>query len=189
MFDEDRTDDDKKTFCQVLTQLQLSSNIDDKSVHKIDLFVANQETVRPPSSHLPAKSRLIFQKQCPIDNPSTSKAFGRFKTKFQQAHKERLTGIDAREYADDEDVIKIYEEIAVTPPHVDEEYKAQRAERRAKRPERVAVPIPAIVVNPPEAASTATSAIPPSENEEAPETEDQGEEPASAASAPSPSTS
>jgi hypothetical protein len=100
-----------------------------------------------------------------------------------------LAEIDAREYAEDEDVVKIYEAIAVTPPSVDEEYRVWRAERQAKASERLAAPIPAIVVDPPELTSTATSAIPLSEISAADGLEENAEEPASVANTTSPETS
>ncbi|EAU89293.2 condensin subunit Cnd3 [Coprinopsis cinerea okayama7 len=115
LYDEERTDDDKKAFCQVLTHLVLPATIETKAVHKLDLLISNQED------------------HCPFENPSLDKLFARFKKSFYGTFQERIKEIDAREYAEDEDVVKVYKEIGVKPPVVDEEFRAGREERSVAR--------------------------------------------------------
>jgi condensin complex subunit 3 len=81
-----------------LNQLHLSADLDVKSIHKVDLL----------TSHL--------AEQSPLNNSATEKIFARFKARVRQQFEGPLKAVDPVAYAGDEDVVKVYECIAVDPP-------------------------------------------------------------------------
>ncbi|RXW17080.1 hypothetical protein EST38_g8776 [Candolleomyces aberdarensis] len=102
LYDEDRSDTDRKAFCQVLNQLQIPADLNHRSIHKVHLLI----------SHL--------SEQCPLENAAIQKIFARFETKFKQQFQNQLKEIKPSHYVKEEDVAKIYEYIAVEPPKAEE---------------------------------------------------------------------
>lgn len=115
-------DSDRKAFCQTLNQLHLPADLDVKSIHKLDLL----------TSHL--------ADQCPLNNSATEKIFARFKTRVAQQFESQLKTLDPIAYVHDEDVQKIYECIAITPPKDDgtQVHKLPEAEPNEEEPEEEA---------------------------------------------------
>ncbi|KAF6764231.1 nuclear condensing complex subunit [Ephemerocybe angulata] len=98
LYDEDRSDSDKKAFCQTLNQLHIPAELDSKSIHKLDLLV----------SHL--------SDQSPLNNTANEKLFARFKSRVASQFAKQLKELDPAAYGEEEDVLKVYECIAVEPP-------------------------------------------------------------------------
>lgn len=73
---------------------------------------------------------MFWHQQCPFDNASIEKIFAKFRTRFFQTFHDQLKDIDAREYAEDKDVLEVYTETAVNPPHVDDAFRAAQAAER-----------------------------------------------------------
>ncbi|KAJ2914546.1 hypothetical protein MD484_g5881, partial [Candolleomyces efflorescens] len=152
LYDEDRSDTDRKSFCQVLNQLQIPADLAHRSIHKLDLLI----------SHL--------TEQCPIENAAIQKIFARFRTKFKSQFQNQLKEIKPSHYVKEEDVAKIYEYIAIEPPQAEEpeprsEPTVSRSESVDETPE--SAPASAPPVAEPEPEPEPTESEPPSQKKRA----------------------
>ena len=85
-----------------------------KSIHKLDLL----------TSHL--------AEQSPLNNSATEKIFARFKARVRQQFDSQLKEVDPVSYIGDEDVLRVYECIAVDPPKGD---GTEPSKKRSESPE------------------------------------------------------
>jgi len=57
--------------------------------------------------------------QCPFDNAATTKAFDRFRTRFNKMYSKQLADINPPGYVHDDEVLQIYKVINIDVPQSD----------------------------------------------------------------------
>ncbi|KAI3616327.1 condensin subunit cnd3 [Moniliophthora roreri] len=98
LYDSDRTDDNRKVFCQLLGQLNfIGSTLNPRTVLKLHILLDK------------------LQDQCPLDNAALDRIFNRFKDKFSKAYSKQLEEIDPRQYTDI-DFQEFYDSIGASAP-------------------------------------------------------------------------
>ncbi|KIK68659.1 hypothetical protein GYMLUDRAFT_68514 [Collybiopsis luxurians FD-317 M1] len=103
LYDSDREDEARKTFCQFLGQLQFFSSkesevkIDNRILLKLNILIEN------------------LQEQCPFDDSALDRTFNRVKDRFRKMFEQRLEKIDPGRYVDAE-FEKFYKEIGMEVP-------------------------------------------------------------------------
>lgn len=102
LYDSERSD--HGILCHLLNQpLFLPEDLDLKMIHMIDLLLINHSI------------------QCPFDDAATTKAFDRFRTRFNKIYSKQLTDINPLSYVHDDKVLQIYQAINIDVPESDGE--------------------------------------------------------------------
>ncbi|KAF8656476.1 hypothetical protein AX16_002527 [Volvariella volvacea WC 439] len=102
LYDSEKTEDEQKTLCQFLGQLQLSPGIDSSTLLKLEILLKHHE------------------EQCPFNNVTLDKLFKKFQARFEKAYSEDLAKLNRLQLYN-EQIQKLYEYIGVGVP---EEFEA-----------------------------------------------------------------
>ncbi|KAK2461192.1 hypothetical protein APHAL10511_006719 [Amanita phalloides] len=98
LYEEDRSANDKKTLCQLLGNLDIAPPVDDRALYKLHLLL----------SHL--------QQQCPLNDASLDRMFGRFKVRIFKMFNFDIEHLDTTSFLDEE-FRELYHYIGIDEPN------------------------------------------------------------------------
>ncbi|GLB42179.1 putative nuclear condensing complex subunits, C-term domain [Lyophyllum shimeji] len=97
LYDSERSDEELKVLCQVLSHLHIMPGLDTRSIHKLNILLSHHKD------------------QAPFNDDHVQKVFDKFNSRFRKIFVKEIQRIDPGKYLDEE-FLEIYKFIGVDPP-------------------------------------------------------------------------